>query len=161
MNATNNPDPPRRAANYHDPTTTEERTEIRHEVRAARRAAGLTQPELARLANVSTRVISRIENGHRAEPRGREDVLIYLGLRPPRSDGPATHSPGQISIDLAEVPSVALLAELGRRVGDQERPDGRPRSGPPVRIRWKTADGPTQSQPSDQDGDGQKHPKEE
>lgn len=128
------------------PTATE-REAIARRVRAARRDAGLTQPDLARLTRVGTRVISRIENGHPVETRGREDVEIALGLRHPRP-GENPHrvaAPAdERTVDLSAVTSTQLLAEVAARLAAAERrtePRVRP-DGPPVRVRFKTADGP-------------------
>jgi transcriptional regulator with XRE-family HTH domain len=150
-NAADPPKPPR----YHDPTTQTQRDDIARDVRDARRAAGLTQPEVAATTGIPVRIISRIENGHRVEPRGREAVQAYLTPQLDH-DTPATpHT--RPSLDLTAVPSVALLAELGRRLGAQEQPIRGRHTGPPVRVRWKTADGPTQSQSADQPRSVQHH----
>lgn len=108
--------------------------------KARKRHRGLTQRQVAEAAGVSLRTLSRMENGYRTTPISRRLVADYWTAR--NSVEPDTPMD---NVDLGAVPSIALLAELARRVGVTEHRIGAAWPGPPVRVRWKTEDGPTES----------------
>lgn len=68
-------------------------------IAAARKAAGLTQPELAEALNVDSNGISRYETGRVKPPRKAMDTLVLLLKRPPEyfvdkplDDAQSTHT---------------------------------------------------------------------
>lgn len=84
------------------------------QIRRERRRRKLTQQALSNATDVSIRTIGRIERDETEDSQSRDILTDYLGLTPPgaadRSDDPL----------LSEAPSVALLAEVGRRLAEAE-----------------------------------------
>lgn len=125
----------------HDDATDEELRAFGTKITKARkRTRGLSQRQVAEAAGISLRTLSRMENGYRTTALNRRLVADYWAAR--NTVEPDTP---QENVNLEAVPSIALLAELARRVGVTEHRIGAAWPGPPVRVRWKTVDGPTQS----------------
>lgn len=112
-------------------------------IRRARTAAGLSQRELAVATGVGQRTIGRIETDQGGSPRNIRRLQDHLGLH----DEDARDAPGALAIsdepDLSTVGTTALLAEVAARLAAAERRGGPLVDGPPIRVRFKTADAPT------------------
>lgn len=151
MNATGNngPDPA-------DTATDDEIRELATRIRVARRRAGLRQQDVADATGVGLRTISRMERGIRTDVMNRQTVDNYFSTQ---TFGGEPDS-GAENPDLVGIPSIALLAELARRLGVAEHRKGAAWPGPSARVRWKTADGPTETGPTDQPQRLRDHPEE-
>lgn len=107
-------------------------------IRKARTAAGLSQRELAVATRIGERTIGRIEADQGGSDRNIRRLEDHLGLS---GDTGPDRGPGEVT-DLSAVSSTALLAEVAARLAAAEHRAGPLVDGPPVRVRFKTADGP-------------------
>lgn len=153
MNATpkGGPDP----ASVERPTQAQLR-EFADHITAARLNAGLTQLQLAEATGLGRRTITRVENAGSTTALTRRVVGDFFAPRAVPEDPDTAADTGDArdardaAVDLTRISSIALLAELARRVGVAEHRIGAAWPGPPVRAWWLTADGPTQTGTPDQ-----------
>lgn len=122
-------------------------------IRRARIAAGLSQHELAVATRVGERTIGRIETDQGGSVRSIRRLEEHLRLH-------HAEETAEDEVDLSTVSSTALLAEVATRIAAGERRGGPTIDGPPVRVRFMTEEGPTQSGTSDQHQRVQNHPNE-